>query len=138
MSPRVMEIAEEWLRRSHSNLARCRQPRSPEIYFEDLCFDAQQSAEKAIKAVFILHGKRFPLTHDLAELLESLESFVSEIPEGVRLSTELTDYAVVTRYPNWGRSVTVEDFERALSLAQAVVDFVDHHFAQVKSQTSPS
>jgi HEPN domain-containing protein len=131
MSPRIREIAEEWLRRSHSNLVRCRQPRSEEIYFEDLCFDAQQAAEKAIKAVFVLHGKRFPLTHDLGELLENLESFISEIPVDVRLSAELTDYAVLTRYPNWGRRVTEEEFERALKLAQSVVDFVDEHFSLI-------
>jgi HEPN domain-containing protein len=30
------------------------------VYLEDLCFDAQQAAEKAIKAVFIAPGERFP------------------------------------------------------------------------------
>jgi len=131
MSPRIRKIAEEWLRRSHSNLARCRQTKTEEIYFEDLCFDAQQAAEKAIKAVFVLHGKRFPLTHDLGELLEGLESFIIEIPEEVRLSAELNDYAVVTRYPNWGNEVTEVEFLRALKLAQSVVDFVDEHFRRM-------
>ncbi len=133
MSPRVREIAEEWRRRAHSNLARCRQPKTDEIYFEDLCFDAQQAAEKAIKAVFVLHGKRFPLTHDLGELIESLESFLPDIPTAVRLAVELNDYAVVTRYPNWGQSVTEEEFMRALSLAQGVVEFADEHFVKQKT-----
>lgn len=44
--------AAEWLRRACSNLARARADRSvPEALYEDLCFDAQQAAEKAIKAV---------------------------------------------------------------------------------------
>jgi HEPN domain-containing protein len=42
----------EWLNRAHSNLLKARQMVSG-IYFEDLCFDAQQSAEKAIKAILI-------------------------------------------------------------------------------------
>ena len=138
MSLRAMEIAEEWLRRSLSNLARCRQPRLPDVYFEDLCFDAHQSAEKAIKAVFILHGKSFSESEHLKQLLESLASFIQDIPEDVRLSSDLTDYALVTRYPNWGPRVTEEEFERALSLAQSGVDFVDHHFAQARTQTSPN
>jgi hypothetical protein len=40
----------EWLRRARSNLARAKN-RIPEACLEDLCFDAQQAAEKAIKAV---------------------------------------------------------------------------------------
>ena len=41
----------------------------PDVLFEDLCFDAQQAAEKALKAVLISGGRRFPKTHDLTELL---------------------------------------------------------------------
>jgi len=29
---------------------------TPDVYLEDLCFDAQQAAEKAIKSVFIHRG----------------------------------------------------------------------------------
>jgi HEPN domain-containing protein len=36
----------EWLNRARSNLARAK-ARIPEAYLEDLCFDAQQAAEKA-------------------------------------------------------------------------------------------
>jgi HEPN domain-containing protein len=42
----------EWLNRARSNLNRARAELA-EVYFEDLCFDAQQAAEKAIKAVLI-------------------------------------------------------------------------------------
>ena len=51
----------EWLRHARSNLSRCRSDRRlPEVLFEDLCFDAQQAAEKAVKAVLVLRGRRFP------------------------------------------------------------------------------
>jgi hypothetical protein len=39
----------EWLRRARSNLERAR-VRTPNTCLEDACFDAQQSAEKSIKA----------------------------------------------------------------------------------------
>ena len=42
---------------------------TPDILLEDLCFDAQQAAEKAIKAVLVHRGIRFPKTHAIAELL---------------------------------------------------------------------
>jgi HEPN domain-containing protein len=53
----------EWLNRARSNLAGAGH-RAPDRYLEDLCFDAQQAAEKAIKAVFIHRGLRFPYVHE--------------------------------------------------------------------------
>ena len=51
----------EWLNRARSNLARAKaDSRIPNVYLEDLCFDAQQAAEKAIKAVLLNLGVRFP------------------------------------------------------------------------------
>lgn len=44
----------EWLRRARSNLARARAHRNlPDVLYEDLCFDTQQAAEKAIKALLV-------------------------------------------------------------------------------------
>jgi len=54
----------EWLNRARSNLAQAR-VRCPEVYLEDLCFNAQQAADKAIKALLIAHGVRFPYVHDI-------------------------------------------------------------------------
>ena len=44
----------EWLRRARSNLASAGAGRFlPEVLYEDLCLDAQQAAEKAIKAILV-------------------------------------------------------------------------------------
>jgi len=45
--------AREWIKRAKSNLARAKQPKTDEIFWEDLCFDAQQAAEKSLKAILI-------------------------------------------------------------------------------------
>ena len=58
----------EWLNRAKGNLAKAKVP-VPGGYFEDLCFDAQQASEKAIKALLIAHRIDFPYTHDLSNLL---------------------------------------------------------------------
>ena len=64
---------QEWLRRARSNLARARADRNlPDVLYEDLCFDAQQAAEKAIKALLVHRQVRFPKTHDLLDLLTLL------------------------------------------------------------------
>ena len=49
----------EWLNHARSNLAMAKN-RVPEVYLEDLCFEAQQAAEKAIKAVMIMRNIEFP------------------------------------------------------------------------------
>ncbi|HXH09901.1 MAG TPA: HEPN domain-containing protein [Alphaproteobacteria bacterium] len=88
----------EWLNRARSNLALAKS-KVPGAYLEDLCFEAQQAAEKAIKAVMIRRNIEFPYVHDLARLLSLLEATGEAIPEAVRQAEELTRYALITRYP---------------------------------------
>lgn len=80
--------SEDWLRRARADLALARAPLPEGALFEDLCFHAQQAAEKAIKAVYIYHGARFRYTHDIAELLTGLMrmglSFPDEVKEAPR------------------------------------------------------
>jgi len=51
----------QWLRRARSNLARASQGQvAPDVLFEDPCFNAQQAAEKALKALLVLKGVQVP------------------------------------------------------------------------------
>jgi HEPN domain-containing protein len=79
----------EWLNRARSNLAGAGQL-DPDRYLEDLCFDAQQAAEKAIKAVFIRRGLRFPYVHELRRLLQLLEQGGVKVPK-IRLEGRRSD-----------------------------------------------
>ncbi len=87
----------EWINRANSNLARARSL-NPDVLFEDLCFDAQQCAEKAIKGLFVLRGERFPLIHDLEELLQRPVRTGVKVPKYVWDADELSRFAVTTRY----------------------------------------
>lgn len=50
-------LADTWLVRARSNIVRARQGKSvPDIMYEDLCFDCEQAAEKALKCLLILRG----------------------------------------------------------------------------------
>ena len=86
----------EWLNRARSNLAIARSDTVGAL-LEDLCFESQQAAEKAIKAVFVHRGARFPYVHDLDELLNQLEGSGLKIPKYVRQADELSPFAVVMR-----------------------------------------
>ncbi len=110
----------EWLNRAKSNLAMAKN-RVPEVYLEDLCFEAQQAAEKAIKSVMIKRGVEFPYVHDLARLLSLLEAAGEVVPETVMQAEELTQYAMSTRYPSLEQPVSEQDYDEAARVAEAVV-----------------
>lgn len=114
----------EWLRRARSNLSRAK-ARIPEVYLEDLCFDAQQAAEKAIKALLVKRGIAFPYVHDIAYLLTLLEQTGLQIPDPVRRAEDLTRYAVVTRYPGVAEPVTESHYREALASAEVVVRWAE-------------
>ena len=62
----------EWLHRARSSLALARQ-KTTEVLYEDLCYQAQQAAEKALKAVLVFDKIPYPYTHDINALLSVLE-----------------------------------------------------------------
>ncbi len=63
----------EWVRRARSNLIRARTPLEG-VFLEDLCFDAQQAAEKALKAFLAFKEIPFPYVHDLSLLVDLIVS----------------------------------------------------------------
>ena len=119
--PNELGTSYDWLRRAKSNLVRARQPKPEEVLWEDLCFDTQQAAEKALKAVLVARRIPFRFVHDIAELLTLIENQGVTLPEEIKASAELTDYSVESRYPGPFEPVTEEEFQRALKIAQTVV-----------------
>ncbi len=112
----------EWLNRAKSSLALARQ-RSKEIYPEDLCFQAQQAVEKAIKAVYISKKLVFPYIHDISQLLAALEKEGVIIPDNIKQASKLTLYAAQTRYPGLEGPVSDKEYYEALVLAECVVEW---------------
>lgn len=95
------------------------------VYLEDLCFDAQQAAEKAIKAVLISRRVNFPYVHDLGELVSRLEQAGEAVPPPVREAVTLTQYAVITRYPGLAEPVTSDEHVEAVRLAAVTVRWAE-------------
>jgi HEPN domain-containing protein len=117
---------QSWLRRARSNLARARLlAGQPEVLYEDLCFDAQQAAEKALKAILVQRGVAFPKTHALAELLTLVAKAGVDMPADVQQATLLTPYAVEARYPGLWEEVTASDHREAIRVAERVVEWAE-------------
>ncbi len=112
----------EWMRRARSSLALARAGRtSPEVLLEDVCFDAHQAAEKAIKAVLVSRGIHFRKSHDINELLTLAGKAGLAVPDSVKQADRLTHFAVQTRYPGLAEDVDEVEYGEALELADAVL-----------------
>ena len=129
----------EWLNRAIANLERSKaEIPLTHVYFEDFCFDAQQAAEKAIKAVLLRLGVRFPYTHDLAGLVDLITKTGRKIPNAVKDADRLTRYAVVTRYPGVIEPVTRLEYQRAVKIAEAVIHWAEKQITQPKKRIRKS
>jgi HEPN domain-containing protein len=122
MKPEDPTDPQAWLLRAKSNLNLAEKgSRLKGVLFEDLCFNAQQAAEKALKSVCLAKGLDFPKTHSVVHLVDILEAGGISIPEKVREADVLTHYAVQSRYPSWVEEVTRDEYREALELAARVV-----------------
>jgi len=120
---------QDWLARAKGDMAIARAPLPEGAFYEDLCFHAQQAAEKALKAVYRHHGWAFEYTHDLGELVAGLKRQGLEIPAEVEEAVVLTSFAWEARYPGLGEPVPLEEYREALRLCEGVVTWAEREIA---------
>lgn len=113
--------AADWLVRAKSDLAIAKAPLPEGAFYEDLCFHAQQAAEKALKALY---------QHDLDELISGLQREGLEVPEEIVEADVLTRFAWESRYPYIGEKVTDEEYREALCQAETVVAWAERLIEQ--------
>jgi HEPN domain-containing protein len=124
-------LADTWLVRARSNISRARQGKNaPDIVYEDLCFDCEQAAEKALKGLLILNNIVPHQTHSLALLTETLEQHNYRVPDDVKSAVSLTHYAVATRYPGSYEPVMEREYLKALKAAETVFVWVEQQFKE--------
>ncbi len=91
-----MERSKDWLRQAEKDLEHALHSIEAKDY-EWACFSAQQSAEKAIKAVYQKnHIEAFG--HSITKLLENLKEKPSD--EIIECAKILDKFYIPTRYPN--------------------------------------
>jgi len=100
-------------------------------HHEWACFQAQQSAEKALKAFLLLHGKRQFLSHSIQELLREAQEIDPSLKD-VAKARRLDEYYIPTRYPNGLPGTTrphefydEEEADECLRLAELVLAAIE-------------
>jgi HEPN domain-containing protein len=121
-----MERYESWIERAKSSLeiSKLAVNVNVNIYYEDLCFQSQQAAEKALKGLLIYYGVESEFTHNIGILLNEIEK-ITEIPEKIKETTKLTKYAVITRYPGEYEEITKEGYEESIKIANDCLDWIE-------------
>lgn len=114
----------DWLRHAHSDLELARRGRlSSDILLEELCFHAQQAVEKSLKGFLVAQGMSFPKTHNIRTLIDILPEHMM-VPVEIEKAAELTDYAVMSRYPSSVEPISEEEYQEAIRLAEVVMEWV--------------
>ena len=133
----VPGVPSEWLTHAQSdlNLARLGHGRA-DILPAQVCFHAQQAAEKALKAVLLAATLGFPLSHDIQELLKIANQGGLAVPLEVAEAVALTPFAVEARYPGYVEEITMVEVDAAIRTAEEVVDWAATAVASIGAETS--
>ncbi len=124
-------LVEDWMKRANSNLSRAQAGKvSEHILYEDLCFDCQQAAEKAVKALLISNNIVPQPTHSLSVLIDDLEKNGIDVPDTIKAAIQLSYYAVETRYPGRYEPVNEREYKQALKMAETVFSWVSRALEQ--------
>jgi HEPN domain-containing protein len=113
------DFVQQWLNRAHKDLA-ASEVLLKEAFedYENAGFHAQQSVEKFIKAFLISRQIEFPKTHDITLLRQLVARVDQELAKKLAIADSLTPYGVEFRYPGDLPSVSRDEGEKALRLAE--------------------
>ena len=118
-----MKRHESWIERAKSSFEIAKARSSELVYYEDLCYQAQQTVEKALKGLLIFYNVEPQFTHNIGILLDGLGTHV-KIPDEMKKAIKLTKYAVQTRYPGEYDDITKEDYDESLVIAKKCLEWV--------------
>ena len=122
-SKKTINLFHEWARFADEDLQMAQLALTEDGPPNQICFHAQQAAEKALKAVLLFKKIEFPLVHDIEELLELAREGGVAVPPEIDEAGSLTPYAVEARYPGHLEEMASPDVNEAVRLAEAVLQW---------------
>ena len=120
-----MDRYKSWLDRARSSYELGKMAGNNAIYYEDLCYQIQQSVEKSLKGLLIYYNVEPEFTHNIEILINNVAKFTA-IPDVIKESIKLTVYAVQTRYPGEYDEITQEEYEQCLRIAKNCLDWTEN------------
>ncbi len=100
-------------------------------FWSDVCFNAEQTAQMALKAFLYGKGRRYVLIHSIQELARQCAEIDGTFAEAIEWGRILDRYYITTRYPDAlappavpFRSFTEGDARQAYQYAANIVHLV--------------
>ena len=128
-----INLVAQWVQKAENDLRNAEHTfKMPleECPLDTVCFHAQQSVEKYVKALLTYLATDFPKTHDIGELFELLP--VKYRPDlGIHEQEKLSLYATDSRYPgleeSLEESLPQSEAAEALLIARKVREIIRTH-----------
>jgi HEPN domain-containing protein len=124
----------DWLRQALKDLKHAKNAKGDADY-EWSCFASQQSAEKALKAVYY-HLNQEAWGHSIKGLLENLPEEIQKTKDLISHAKVLDKYYIPTRYPNGfdegipGDYFTEEEAVKGIEYAENIIRFSEDIFSR--------
>jgi HEPN domain-containing protein len=101
---------------------------------ENICYNCQQAAEKAIKGILILHKVDYPRTHDIEQLHELCKEAGTDFGLTPSMTRTLTRFAKKSRYPDDVYDFTETDTEIGLKYAEQILTQANEVIEKAKKE----
>lgn len=109
-----------WIKRAKYDLKAAEHDAEGEL-FDHAVFWCQQAAEKALKAVYIKKFSKLLKIHELVYLARA----IGAPPELLNLCEDLNPYYIQTRYPDYEETLSEEEAQKAIRIAEKVVKWAE-------------
>ena len=132
--------AEPWLVRAEDDLRFAKLGLDHE-YYSQVCFLAQQAAEKSLKALLIARKGAYPRLHNLVGLIGQCLSSVPEISKFEPDARILDQYYIPSRYPDGvpgmlpDRLPSEKHAQEALDIARSIFEFCLSFVSEQKGES---
>lgn len=127
MNDKTKEYVQMWLDKAHNDLKNAEiilATQAESLPLDTVCFHCQQASGKFIKAFLIFHGKQFPFTHNLADLVAICMQVDLTFATIQRKAETLTPFAVEIRYPDDFYMPTRKEADDAFAIATEINVFI--------------
>ncbi len=116
------EYIEDWINKAEKDIKTVEIMKEYNDLTEIICFHCQQAVEKYLKALLIKNDEDITKTHNIDFLLNKCIKYSDKF--GRFLGTELSEYAVDTRYPDVRYIPSKEEMEDAITQMKEIVEIV--------------
>jgi len=120
-----MNSYEAWLYKADNDLKSSRKLLDGDDPIMDTAiYHTQQCAEKSLKGYLAFKEQTLQKSHDIELLVELCSAIDIEFETLYVYSEKLTPYATAFRYPDVALEPDYDDVEKAIEMAQIILDFV--------------